>query len=132
MIIGIGADIVSIDRIRGVIDRHGTRFIQKCFTDEEQAEGSKRKDPVRFYAKRFAAKEALLKVIGTGMRQGVSWHDMSIVNDELGAPVAKLGGGVAKAIDLKNSNNGKKPIISVSLSDEDAYALAFIVIETGE
>lgn len=132
MIIGIGADIVSVERIRGVVDRYGTRFIKKCFTQAECDEAAKRSDPIRFYAKRFAAKEAMLKVIGTGMRAGLSWHDMSVTNDDLGAPKADVSGGVAKAIEAKNTDSNKKPIISISLSDEDAYALAFIVIETGE
>ena len=132
MIIGIGADIVSIDRIRGVIDRYGSRFINKCFTSAEQDQAMKRKDPVRFFAKRFAAKEAILKSLGTGMRKGLFWHDMSIVNDDLGAPVIDVSGGVASVIAKKSKNATEKPIISVSLSDEDAYALAFIVIETGE
>lgn len=131
MIIGIGADIVGIDRIRGVIDRYGTRFINKCFTDDEKNQAAKRKNPVHFYAKRFAAKEAILKVLGTGMRAGLSWQDMSITNDDLGAPKVELSGGVLTAIKLKQGDNANKPIISVSLSDEDAYALAFIVIETG-
>lgn len=132
MIIGIGADIVGVERIRGVVDRYGERFIQKCFTKEEQTEANTRKDPIRFYAKRFAAKEAILKTLGTGMRAGLSWQDMSITNDDLGAPIVATSGGVALAIEKKNSNKAKKSIISVSLSDEDAYALAFIVIEASE
>lgn len=132
MIIGIGADIVSIDRISGVIDRYGNRFIHKCFTPQEQEMAQNRANPNRFYAKRFAAKEAILKTLGTGMRQGLSWQDMSIINDDLGAPFVSLTGGVAKALAEKQAGKEKKTIISISLSDEDAYALAFIVIETGE
>ncbi len=132
MIIGIGADIVSIERIRRLNDRYGARFIEKFYTLEERDQAKERQDPVRYYAKRFAAKEAVLKVLGTGMRAGLSWHDISVVNDRLGAPLVKITGGAAQAIEKKQGNSEQKPIISISLSDEDAYALAFVVIETGE
>ncbi len=129
MIIGIGTDIVRIERIRAIFEKYDQRFVDKYFTDAEKEQALKRHDCVRYYAKRFAAKEALLKAMGTGMRDNLSWKDMSITNDPLGAPVVTVSGAIEKALKEKQGINDQNPVISISLSDEDAYALAFVIVE---
>src|SRR4051812_6241265 len=95
MIIGIGSDITDIRRIEKVIERHGERFLSRIFTDTERARAERRAKSIETYAKRFAAKEACAKALGTGMRQGVWWRDMGVVNLPSGRPTMKLTGGGA-------------------------------------
>src|SRR2546423_15163841 len=95
MILGIGSDITDIRRIEKVIERHGERFLARIFTDTERARAERRAKSVETYAKRFAAKEACAKALGTGMRAGVWWRDMGVVNLPSGRPTMKLTGGAA-------------------------------------
>ena len=93
MIIGLGSDIVDVRRIAGVIDRHGERFLDRIFTSTERAKAERRANSVETYAKRFAAKEACAKALGTGLRRGVFWRDMGVVNLASGRPTMTLTGG---------------------------------------
>ena len=95
MILGIGTDLANIDRIQGVLYRHGDRFRNRVFTETEQAKASRRKDEAGTYAKRWAAKEACSKALGTGLRMGIAWRDMSVTNLSSGQPVME-GTGWAK------------------------------------
>ena len=87
MILGIGTDLANIERIAGVLERHGDRFRNRVFTDIEQAKAKRRKDEAGTYAKRWAAKEACSKALGTGLRMGISWKDMAVSNLKTGQPV---------------------------------------------
>lgn len=131
MIIGLGEDLVDIVRISRLLTEKGDRFIEKCFTRDEieRAENHKtqeRKDA--YYAKRFAAKEACLKALGTGMREGLSWHDMQVSNDELGRPVMHVTGGVAEKLANLVSVGGFVKI-HVTLADESGLAKATVILE---
>lgn len=121
MIIGLGSDILDIARIDGLISRFGERFIGKVFTASEIAAC---KNAPAYYAKRYAAKEALLKALGTGFAQGIRWHEVEILNDSLGKPVMNIF-GQAKAI-LDNMAEGA--VINVSLSDTSTVAFAVVII----
>lgn len=131
MIIGLGEDLVEISRIRKLISEKGDRFLGKCFTQKEIELASRHKDDTRrvaYYAKRFAAKEACLKALGTGMREGLGWHDMQVGNDDLGRPVLTLsGGGCDRLNDLVPE--GMKPHIHITLSDEAGLAKATVILE---
>src|SRR5918994_5528526 len=93
MILGIGSDIIDIRRIEQTIARHGDRFLDRIFTDVERAKAERRKNRIDTYAKRFAAKEACAKALGTGLRAGVFWRDMGVVNQKSGKPTLALTGG---------------------------------------
>src|SRR6476469_4454963 len=93
MILGIGSDLIDIRRVEKVIERHGERFLSRIFTDVERAKAERRNRTVDTYAKRFAAKEACSKALGTGIRQGVWWRDMGVVNLPSGRPTMRLTGG---------------------------------------
>ena len=95
MIIGLGSDIVDVRRIKEVLDRHGDRFLDRCFTPIERAKADRRARRVETYAKRFAAKEACAKALGTGLAGGVFWRDMGVVNLPSGKPTMMLTGGAA-------------------------------------
>ena len=123
MIAGIGTDIVRIDRIKSAIEEYGENFLERCFTPRERERAEKRPDKVAAYARLFAAKEALLKALGTGMREGLAWHDWEILPDEQGAPTVSVSGGVARALSNSLLN------IRLSMSDDTDYAVAFAVIE---
>lgn len=120
MIIGIGTDLVDISRIQNLLDTQGERFKERVFTPHERAQG---KNDASFYAKRFAAKEACAKAFGTGFGNGFSMNDIGVDNDELGAPVLVLSGGAEKKL---KELQGRAHL---SLSDEQSYAQAFVVIE---
>lgn len=131
MIIGLGEDLVEIARIAQIIAEKGDRFLQKCFTKEEIARAANHKTRERrdaYYAKRYAAKEACLKALGTGMRQGLSWHDMQTSNDALGRPVMSVSGGVAETLH-KLVSDGATAKIHVTLSDESGLAKATVILE---
>jgi holo-[acyl-carrier protein] synthase len=128
MILGIGADISDIRRIRASLERHGERFEQRCFTAIEQARAHRRGKPEDTYAKRFAAKEACAKALGTGMRRGVFWKDMGVVNLPSGQPTLALTGGAAERL-AAITPPGMVARIHLTLSDEVPYAQAFVVIE---
>jgi holo-[acyl-carrier protein] synthase len=128
MIIGIGNDLIDIRRVEKVIDRHGDRFIQRIFTPIEIRKSERRKLRVASYAKRFAAKEACAKALGTGMAAGVFWRDMGVVNLPSGRPTMALTGGAAKRL-AKLVPAGHRAEIHVSITDEFPLAQAFVVIE---
>ena len=127
MIIGIGNDITDIRRIEKIIERHGERFLSRIFTDVERARAERRAKSVETYAKRFAAKEACSKALGTGMRGGVWWRDMGVVNLPSGRPTMKLTGGAAARL-AKLVPPGYEADIHVSITDEYPLAQAFVII----
>jgi holo-[acyl-carrier protein] synthase len=127
MIIGIGNDITDIRRIEKVIERHGERFLSRIFTDVERARAERRAKSVETYAKRFAAKEACSKALGTGMRGGVWWRDMGVVNLPSGRPTIRLTGGAAARL-AKLIPPGYEADIHVSITDEYPLAQAFVII----
>ena len=127
MIIGIGNDITDIRRIEKIIERHGERFLSRIFTDVERARAERRAKSVETYAKRFAAKEACSKALGTGMRGGVWWRDMGVVNLPSGRPTMKLTGGAAVRL-AKLVPPGYEADIHVSITDEYPLAQAFVII----
>ncbi len=129
MIIGIGSDLCDIRRISAVMDRFGGRFTARIFTDIERARSERKGDPASSYAKRFAAKEACAKALGTGLRRGVFWRDMGVVNARSGQPTMALTGGAARRL-AELTPMGHDVVIHVSLTDEPPYAQAFVVIES--
>ena len=126
MIFGNGIDIIDVDRIRKVIEKYGNRFKKRCFSISEIAKSKKRLNSVEFFAKRYAAKEACAKALGTGLARGVFWKDIEVDNNQYGKPFIKLH-GKAKEI-FKNMNNTLSTQIEVSLSDEKKYAIANVTI----
>ena len=127
MILGIGSDIADARRIAKVIDRHGDRFLDRVFTAIERARADKRRNRVETYAKRFAAKEACAKALGTGIRRGVWWRDMGVVNLLGGRPTMQLTGGAQKRLEAITPA-GYEPRIDVTITDEGPMAHAFVVI----
>ena len=128
MIIGLGSDLADIRRIEATLERYGERFVARIFTDIEQARSNRKADRAASYAKRFAAKEACAKALGTGLRAGVFWRDMGVVNLRSGAPTMALTGGAAKRL-AAMTPAGLHPRIHLSLTDDHPYAQAFVVIE---
>lgn len=128
MIIGIGSDLIDIRRIQKTFDRYGERFVRRVFTDVERAKAEKRKERVATYAKRFAAKEACSKALGTGMSQGVFWRDMGVVNLPGGKPTMQLSGGAAEAL-ARLLPPGHRASIHLTITDEHPLAQAFVIIE---
>ena len=128
MIIGLGSDLADIRRIEATLERFGERFVSHIFTDVERARSERKADRAASYAKRFAAKEACAKALGTGLRAGVFWRDMGVVNLRLGAPTLALTGGAAKRL-AAITPPGMHPRIHLSLTDEPPYAQAFVIIE---
>src|ERR1700753_3597356 len=128
MIIGIGSDLIDITRVAKVIERHGERFLDRIFTDVERARAGRRakneKMVVATYAKRFAAKEACSKALGTGIRNGVWWRDMGVVNMRSGQPTMALTGGPAARL-AAMTPPGCEAVIHLTLTDEIPYAQAF-------
>jgi holo-[acyl-carrier protein] synthase len=131
MIIGIGSDLIDIRRIARVIERHGDRFLGRIFTEEERAKAARRarseKMVVATYAKRFAAKEACSKALGTGIRAGVWWHDMGVVNLPGGRPTMRLTGGALARLKALTPA-GFEARIDLSITDDWPIAQAFVVI----
>jgi holo-[acyl-carrier protein] synthase len=127
MILGIGSDITDIRRIEKVIARHGERFLARIFTDTERARAERRLKSIETYAKRFAAKEACAKALGTGMRAGVWWRDMGVVNLPSGRPTMKLTGGAAARL-ATLTPAGCVADIHVTITDEYPLAQAFVII----
>jgi holo-[acyl-carrier protein] synthase len=128
MIIGIGSDLCDIRRIAETLERFGERFTQRIFTETERARSERRGAPAASYAKRFAAKEACAKALGTGLREGVFWRDMGVSNLRSGAPTLKLTGGAAERL-AAITPAGHEAVIHLSLTDDHPYAQAFVVIE---
>lgn len=123
MIIGIGTDIAKISRIRDSVTKYGEQFLKRCFTDSERNYADRRHEPITAYTRMFAVKEAVLKAFGTGMREGLSWHDMEIYRNELGAPSVRIGDGAKRYLPDTALN------IRLSMSDDGDYAVAFVIIE---
>lgn len=128
MILGIGSDLANIDRIQGTLDRFGDRFRSRVFTDIEQAKAERRKDVAGTYAKRWAAKEACSKALGTGLAMGISWKDMAVSNLRTGQPVMAVTGWAKDRLD-EMTPAGHEAIIHVTLTDDHPWAQAFVVIE---
>ncbi len=128
MILGVGTDLANIERIQAVLDRHGDRFRNRVFTEREQAKANRRKDEAGTYAKRWAAKEACSKALGTGLRMGISWKDMAVSNLRTGQPVMTLTGWAKTRLD-DMTPLGHEAIVHVSLTDDHPWAQAFVVIE---
>jgi len=128
MILGIGTDLANIDRIQKTIDRFGQRFKDRVFSPIEQNKAEKRKDIAGTYAKRWAAKEACSKALGTGLAMGISWKDMSVSNLETGQPIMELTGWAAKKMS-DMTPEGYEAIVHVTLTDDHPWAQAFVVIE---
>ena len=128
MIIGIGSDLSDIRRIQNSLERFGERFTQRVFTEVERTRSERKGDKAASYAKRFAAKEACAKALGTGIRRGVFWRDMGVVNLPSGQPTMRLTGGAAKRL-KEIIPAGMDAFIHVSLTDDHPYAQAFVVIE---
>ena len=131
MIIGIGSDIIDITRIEKVIGRHGDRFIDRIFTEAERAKAERRSKMPKLiwatYAKRFAAKEACSKALGTGIRRGVWWRDMGVVNLPGGRPTMKLTGGALARLESLLPP-GHEPRIDLTITDDWPLAQAFVII----
>ena len=127
MILGLGSDITDVRRVAKVIDRHGDRFLTRVFTESERARAERRKNRVETYAKRFAAKEDSSKALGTGIRGGVWWRDMGVVNLPSGKPSMKLTGGALKRLQAITPE-GYEPQIDLTISDEGPMAVAFVII----
>jgi holo-[acyl-carrier protein] synthase len=127
MILGIGSDITDVRRIAKVIERHGDRFIDRVFTPAERARADKRRNRVETYAKRFAAKEACAKALGTGLRGGVWWRDMGVVNLVSGRPTMELTGGAKRRLEAITPA-GYEARIDVTITDEGPMAHALVVI----
>ena len=129
MIIGIGSDLCNIDRIQNSLDRFGERFIARVFTDIERAKSERRTlTRAATYAKRFAAKEAFSKAVGTGFKRGVFMKDIGVVNAPSGQPTLRLEGGARAALDALVPV-GHKAQIHLTLTDDHPWAQAFVIIE---
>jgi holo-[acyl-carrier protein] synthase len=128
MILGIGSDLANIERIQGTLDRFGDRFRNRVFTDTEQAKAERRRDVAGTYAKRWAAKEACSKALGTGLRMGIAWRDMEVSNLETGQPVMAVTGWAAERL-KQMTPSGHEAVIHVTLTDDHPWAQAFVVIE---
>ncbi|MBN8934196.1 MAG: holo-ACP synthase [Rhizobium pusense] len=128
MIIGLGSDLIDIRRVEKSIERFGERFTHRCFTDIERAKSDGRKNRAASYAKRFAAKEACSKALGTGLSHGVFWRDMGVVNLPSGAPTMRLTGGAAEHLQ-RILPEGHRAAIHLTITDEYPMAQAFVVIE---
>jgi holo-[acyl-carrier protein] synthase len=128
MIIGIGNDIIDIRRVEKTLDRYGERFIYRIFTEVEVRKSERRRQRAASYAKRFAAKEACAKALGTGMRAGVFWRDMGVVNLPSGKPTMALTGGAAERL-RRLMPAGHRAEIHVTITDDFPLAQAFVVIE---
>ncbi len=128
MILGIGTDLANIERIQAVLDRFGDRFRNRVFTEVEQAKSERRLDVAGTYAKRWAAKEACSKALGTGLRMGIAWKDMSVSNLRSGQPVMHVTGWAKERLD-KMTPAGHEAVIHVTLTDDHPWAHAMVLIE---
>lgn len=128
MIVGIGSDLSDIRRIEASLERFGERFTHRIYTELERARSERKNDRAASYAKRFAAKEACAKALGTGIRRGVFWRDMGVINLRSGQPTMALTGGAQERL-LEIMPPGHRPVIHLSLTDDHPYAQAFVIIE---
>lgn len=128
MILGVGTDLCSIERIERSLERFGDRFVHRCFTATERRRAESRAGRAATYAKRFAAKEACAKALGTGISEGVAWRDMGVVNLPSGKPTMALTGGAATRL-AAMVPVGHQAVIHLAITDEHPAAQAFVVIE---
>lgn len=128
MIVGIGSDLIDIRRIENSLERYGERFIQRIYTEAEQHRSEARRGRAASYAKRFAAKEACAKALGTGISQGVFWRDMGVVNLPGGKPTMQLTGGAATRL-AGLLPQGHRAAIHLTITDDYPLAQAFVIIE---
>ncbi len=128
MIVGIGADLVDIRRIEATLARFGDRFLERCFTDVERAKSDRRKERAASYAKRFAAKEACSKALGTGLKMGIAWREMGVVNLPSGRPTLELTGKAALLL-AAMAPEGMRMVTHLTITDDYPLAQAFVVIE---
>ena len=128
MILGIGSDLSDIRRVEKSLERFGDRFTHRCFTEIERTRSERKPDKASSYAKRFAAKEACAKALGTGIRRGVFWRDMGVVNLRSGKPTMALTGGAGARL-AEMVPEGMTAVIHLSLTDDHPYAQAFVIIE---
>jgi len=128
MIVGIGSDLCDINRIQKSLNRFGDRFTHRVFTEGERVKSDRRAARAASYARRFAAKEACSKALGTGLRLGVFWRDMEVVNLPGGRPTMRLTGGALARLNAMIPP-GMQPVIHVSLTDDPPVAQAFVIIE---
>ncbi len=127
MIVGIGSDLIDIRRVEKTIERFGERLLSRIFTDVERRKSERRRQRAASYAKRFAAKEACAKALGTGMRRGVFWRDMGVINQRGGKPTMALtGGALARLQEITPA--GMSPQIDLTLTDEYPMAQAIVTI----
>ena len=131
MIIGLGNDLIDIRRIEKSIERFGDRFLERIFTDLERAKSDKRAQRAASYAKRFAAKEACAKALGTGLRRGVFWRDMGVVNLPGGKPTLRLTGGALARLEAITPP-GLIALIELTITDDFPLAQAIVIIQAVE
>jgi holo-[acyl-carrier protein] synthase len=133
MIAGTGTDLLDVRRVQAVMKRFGDKFIARCFTASEIERSQKFTDSaarVHYFAKRFAAKEAVIKAMGAGASAGVMMRDITIANDERGKPLVQMSGSAQDFLDRKCADhNGQKAQLHLSLSDEPPYVLAFVILD---
>ena len=127
MIIGIGTDLTDIRRIEATLERYGDRFTHRCFTPLERAKADRRRLRAATYAKRFAAKEAMAKALGTGLRQGVFWRDMGVVNLPTGQPTMKLTNGALARLEAITPP-GHEAQVHLTITDDGPLAQAFVIL----
>lgn len=128
MIIGLGSDLIDIRRVEKSIERFGDRFTMRVFTEIERSKSDRRRERAASYAKRFAAKEACSKALGTGINKGVFWRDMGVVNLPGGKPTMNLTNGAAKRL-AELMPDGYEPVIHLTITDDKPLAQAFVIIE---
>ncbi|MDN5928051.1 MAG: holo-ACP synthase [Hyphomicrobiales bacterium] len=128
MIIGLGSDLIDIRRIERALERHGGRFTARIFTETERAKSDRRLERAASYAKRFAAKEACAKALGTGLARGVFWRDMGVVNLPGGKPTMQLTNGAAAML-AELTPAGHRAVVHLTITDDFPLAQAFVVIE---
>jgi holo-[acyl-carrier protein] synthase len=128
MIVGLGSDLIDIRRIADTLERHGERFTARVFTEIERAKSDRRRERAASYAKRFAAKEACAKALGTGLSRGVFWRDMGVVNLPGGKPTMQLANGAATRL-AEMTPAGHRAVVHLTITDDFPLAQAFVVIE---
>jgi len=128
MIVGLGSDLADIRRIENSLGRFGERFTHRVFTPTERARSDRKPDRAASYAKRFAAKEACSKALGTGIRKGVYWRDMGVANLPSGAPTMALTGGALARLQAMTPA-GHRAVVHLTMTDDHPYAQAFVIIE---
>jgi holo-[acyl-carrier protein] synthase len=128
MILGIGVDLCNIERIQGTLDRFGDRFRARVYTDVELAKARRRPDEAATLAKRWAAKEACSKALGTGLRMGIAWRDMGVRNLHTGQPQMELTGWAADRL-ASMTPAGHRAVIHVTLTDDHPWAQAVVIVE---